>query len=64
MVTPLEKLNWVGKIVRPFTTHEGFGLGSIPSQLKEICKGAEATEGLAMKGSNVKSAKNRVEAWV
>ena len=64
MVTQLEKLNWYGKTVRPFTTHEDSGLGSIPSQLKEICKGAEIAEGLAIKGSNVKSAKNRVEAWI
>lgn len=31
MVTKLEKLNWAGKTVRPLTTHEGSGLGSIPS---------------------------------
>ena len=64
MLTQLEKLNWKGKIVRPFTTHEGSGLGNIPNQLKSICKGAEALNGLAIRGASVHSAKNRVEEWI
>lgn len=64
MVTQLEKLNWNGKIVRPFTTHEGSGLGSVPSQLKNICRGAEITEGLAIQGSSVYTSKEKVENWI
>ena len=64
MVTQLEKLNWNGKIVRPFTTHEGSGLGNIPSQIKRLCVGAEVLDGLAIRGSSVNSAKDRVEDWV
>ena len=64
MVTQLEKLNWNGKTVKPFTTHEGSGLGSIPSQIKKICVGADVKEGLAIRGANVKSSKNRVEDWI
>ncbi len=65
MVTQLEKLNFEGKTVRVFTTHEGSGLGSIPSQIKRICKGANVLEdGLAIRGSTVNNSKNRVEDWV
>ena len=64
MVTQLEKLNFEGKIIRPFTTHEGSGLGNIPSQIKRICKGAKVESGLAIRGASVYSSKNRVEDWV
>lgn len=64
MVTQLEKLNFEGKIVRPFTTHEGSGLVNIPNQLKIICKRATITSGLAIKGSIVYSARQKVEDWV
>lgn len=64
MVTQLEKLNFEGKIVKPFTTHEGSGLGSVPYQLKKICKGAILKEGLAIRGSEVNSSKEKIEKWV
>ena len=64
MFTQLEKLNWEGKIVRPFSTHEGSGLGNIPNQLKAICNGAEVLEGIAIQGAAVHSAKNKVENWI
>lgn len=64
MVTQLEKLDFTGKIVRPFTTHEGSGLGSVPNQLKKICVGSEVKDGLAIVGSQVSSSKNKVENWI
>ena len=64
MVTALKNIDFSGKIIRPFTTHEGSGLGNIPNKIKEICKGAEVEEGLAIRGSVVNSAKNKVEDWL
>ena len=64
MVTALKEVDFSGKTVRPFTTHEGSGLGSIPNQLKGICVGANVLEGLAIRGSSVKDAKNKVEDWI
>ena len=64
MVTQLEKLDFTNKIVRPFTTHEGSGLGSVPYQLKKICKGAYFTEGLSIRGTMVYESKNKVEEWI
>ena len=64
LVTALKDADLTGKIVRPFTTHEGSGLGSIPNQLETICPGASITEGLAIMGSSVNSSKSRVEDWI
>lgn len=64
MITQLEKLDWRGKTVKPFTTHEGSGLGSVPSQLKKVCKGAKIEAGLAIRGSAVYSSKTAVAKWI
>lgn len=64
MLTQLEKLNWQGKIVRPFTTHEGSGLGDVIEELKNVCLGAKIEEGLAIKGQEVHNSKHKVEAWI
>lgn len=64
MVTQLESLNWEGKIVKPFTTHEGSGLANVPSQLKELCVGAKVLSGLAIRGSDVYNSKSTVEEWL
>ena len=64
MVTALENLDWEGKIVRPFTTHEGSGLASVPEELKKLCKGATVEPGLAIWGSSVNGAKEKVEDWI
>ena len=64
MYTQLEKLNWQGKTVRPFATHEGSGFGNIPNELRILCKGATIENGLAIRGSAVHSSKNQVKDWV
>lgn len=64
MVTALKDINFSGKVIRPFTTHEGSGLGNIPNQIKRICKGAEVLDGLAVYGSSVKTSKSKVEDWI
>lgn len=63
MFTQLEKLNCEGKIVKPFTTHEGSGLGNVVSDLKKICVGADLKDALAIKGTNAKNSKEIVEKW-
>ncbi len=64
MVTQLEKLDFSNKIVRPFTTHEGSGLGKVPYQVKKICKGATMTNGLSILGSSVYDSREKVEKWI
>lgn len=64
LFTALKGLDYSGKIVRPFTTHEGSGLSGVPRQLKEICVGAEVLDGLAITGSQVNNSKQKVEEWI
>ena len=64
LVTTLKEIDFTGKPIRPFVTHEGSGLARIPSQIQEICYGAHVSRGLAIKGSQVKSAKEQVAAWI
>ena len=64
MFTQLEKLDWQGKIIKPFTTHEGSGLGNVVSDLQKICKGAMVKDGLAIYGHSVYESKNKVENWL
>ena len=64
LFTALKGLDYRGKIIRPFTTHEGSGLSGVPRQLKEICVSAEVLDGLAIIGSGVKNSKPKVEEWI
>lgn len=65
MVTALQNIDFTGKLVRVFTTHEGSGTGSIPSQVKKICQGADVLdEVIAIRGASVNSAKSKIENWV
>ena len=64
LVTALKDIDFTGKVIRPFVTHEGSGLANIPSQIKKVCRGAEVIDGLAVKGSLVNSSKDKVEKWI
>lgn len=62
--TALEGLDFTGT-VRVISTHEGSGLGSMVSDVKKMCKGANVdTKGLAVRGSSAKSSKATVEKWL
>ncbi|MGN1022541.1 MAG: flavodoxin [Lachnospiraceae bacterium] len=65
METALSGLDFTGKTIRVITTHEGSGLGSVVSDVSRICRGAKVDRnGLAIRGSQVQSAKKKVEAWL
>lgn len=64
LFTALKGIDFSGKIIRPFVTHEGSGLSSIPNQLREICNGAVITSGLAIIGSQAKESRSKVEEWI
>ncbi len=64
MFTVLEKIDWMGKTVLPFSTHEGSGLANIERDMKRVCVGADVKPGLAIYGSSVASAKSDVENWI
>lgn len=64
LFTALKELNFEGKTIRPFVTHEGSGLSSIPNQLRDICSGAKVETGIAITGSMVSSSKGKIENWI
>ena len=64
METELEGLDFTGKTVRVISTHEGSGLGSMVSDVKRMCKGADVKKGLAIKGSQAKQSKKTIAEWL
>ncbi len=62
--TFLENFDWNGKVIHPFCTHEGSGLGGTESRIRNACKGATVTGGLAIQGGMVDHARSNVERWV
>jgi flavodoxin len=61
--TFLELFNWKGKVIMPFCTHEGSGLGKSESDIKRICPAAEVKRGLAIRGSDAANSKSSLEKW-
>lgn len=65
METALKDVDFTGKTIRIITTHEGSGLANVPNDVKRVCIGANVLEdSIAIKGSQVKSAKSKIENWI
>lgn len=64
MFTQLEKLDFTGKIIKVFTTHEGSGLGNVVSDVRKICKEATILDSIAIQGSLVYESKEKVNKWI
>jgi len=64
LAVQIKKLDWHGKIVKPFITHEGSGKANILEELESLCKGATIKKAIAIYGSKVGSAKEIIESWV
>ena len=64
MFTQLEKLDFTGKIVKPFVTHEGSGFGSAIKDINELCSGADVMEGISIPGANVYDVADKVKIWI
>jgi flavodoxin len=64
MFTQLEQLDFAGKTVKPFVTHEGSGFGSSLKDLAKLCEGAEIRNGLSIPGASVYDVKDKVRAWI
>jgi flavodoxin len=52
------------KIIAPFCTHEGSGLGRSLSDLKKMCPHSTILDGLAIRGGDVRNAKDTVAGWL
>lgn len=62
--TFLEALDFSGKVIHPFCTHEGGGLSHTEKDIQKAAPGARVTNGLAVHGSAAADAKEAVSAWI
>lgn len=68
--TFIEQHDWNGKIVIPFITHEGSGMGGTDRKIAAACRGAETAvgKGLAVQGKVAQtqrdSAQRSVNSWL
>lgn len=66
--TFLEAHQYEEKTIIPFCTHEGSGLANTENYLRNVCKGAEVLNGLAIRGriaqNEQEKAKEEVENWL
>ncbi|MDL2264176.1 flavodoxin [Synergistaceae bacterium OttesenSCG-928-I11] len=64
LFTFFEQYDFSGRTIIPFCTHEGSGLGRSVGDIKKLCPKSTLLEGLAIRGSGVKSAQNDVNSWL
>lgn len=62
--TFLEHFDFSGKIIKPFCTHEGSGMGSSVNDIKRLCPKAKVEKALAIRGGRVKMSKTDIEKWI
>ncbi len=62
--TFLEECDLAGKTIAPFCTHEGSGLGRSDNDIRKTCPKSTILEGLAVRGGDVRNAKNEIAGWL
>lgn len=61
--TFLEHADFSGKIIKPFCTHEGSGMGNSVRDIQKLCPQAQVEKGLAIYGSRAKQSQKDLEQW-
>ena len=64
MFTFFRRYDLNGKIIYPFTTHEGSGLGSCVSDVRRAYPNASVQKGFSIYGHEVRTNKAKVENWL
>lgn len=62
--TFLEEYDFSGKTIAPFCTHEGSGLGRSEKDIAKLCPQSTILDGLAVRGGDVRNARNEVSGWL
>ena len=60
----IEHFDFSGKIIKPFCTHEGSGMGQSERDIKRLCPNANVEKGLAIYGSSVSRSQKDFEKWI
>ena len=61
--TFLEHADFSGKVIKPFCTHEGSGMGNSVQDIQKLCPKAHVEKGLAIYGSRAKQSQKELEQW-
>lgn len=64
MFTFFDKHDMNGKVIVPFTTHEGSGLGSVVEDLKRLYPKANVTNAFSIAGHQVRGGLGKVDDWL
>lgn len=64
LFTFLEQADMTGKVICPFCTHEGGGLGRSEGDIRRLCPHATVLPGLALHGAAVAQAGGEIKHWV
>jgi len=64
MFTFLEQYDLSGKTIVPFCTHGGGGFGRGPTDIANLCPGADILQVFSVNGSSVSHAQNDVADWL
>lgn len=62
--TFLNHYNFDNKVIIPFSTHEGSGLGNSINDIKKLLPNAIIKDGIAIRGSEAKNSKQKVAEWL
>ena len=62
--TFLESYDLKGKIIVPFATHGGGGIGTSVQDIKRILPGIDVKDGLSLRGGSVNSSDPQIESWL
>jgi flavodoxin len=64
VATFLTEYDLSGKTVVPFCTHEGSRLGQSVRDIRKLCPGSNVLEGLAVRGGEVRKARQDIARWI
>ncbi|MBR1770112.1 MAG: NAD(P)H-dependent oxidoreductase [Bacteroidales bacterium] len=64
MFTFFKEYDLSGKVIIPFTTHEGSGLASCVDDVEKAYPKAEVKEGFSLYGHEVRQAESKVNKWL
>lgn len=62
--TFLDNHSFDGKVIYPFCTHEGSGIGNSERDLRKLCPNSKIKKGLAIHGSSVKTSESIIKNWI
>jgi flavodoxin len=64
VVSFLANYDFSGKVVVPFITHAGGGKANCLTDIRKMSSGAIILQGLAISGSQVKTASQKIRSWL